>query len=321
MVMSSLIGLAAGAALSAGISAASGGSVGDILKSAAIGGGTGLVTAGAGSAIGGSAAGLLGSGLKTLGSKMGGQIVAEGAKGTIMNQIGGSLLNVGNKMADFGAAHGVKATIDSVKTAVKGVPTGGASAPINATGSLLDAPTGNIAQGTAQGQGYMGTLPDLSAKNAVVNGQTANATVAKAPVPSVTSATNTTSPPALRPKASTGSNFKSNVGKIAGQFGVQGALSLLSAGMAAKQAKASNNMAQQSLQFQKQTYNEQMAEKENYKTSMKESAGRAYESSLLFGSTLHDSESNSAILTSYNTGTAGDYSILTYSSSRNRDKT
>lgn len=139
-----------------------------------------------------------------------------------------------------------------------------------------------------------------------------------APVPSVASAT---SPPALRPKASTGSNFKSNVGKIAGQFGVQGALSLLSAGMAAKQAKASNNMAQQSLQFQKQTYNEQLAEKENYKTSMKESAGRAYESSLLFGSTLRDSDSNSAILTSYDTGTAGDYSILTYSSSKNRDKT
>lgn len=138
-----------------------------------------------------------------------------------------------------------------------------------------------------------------------------------APVPS----TATTAEAALRPKASTGSNFKSNVGKIAGQFGVQGALSLLSAGMAAKQAKASNNMAQQSLQFQKQTYNEQLAEKENYKTSMKESAGRAYESSLLFGSTLRDSDSNSAILTSYDTGTAGDYSILTYSSSKNRDKT
>ena len=57
MVMSSLIGLGLGAALSAGITAAQGGSIGDILKNAGIGGLTGAATAGAGSATGAAGAG------------------------------------------------------------------------------------------------------------------------------------------------------------------------------------------------------------------------------------------------------------------------
>lgn len=187
-------------------------------------------------------------------------------------------------------------------------------------GSLLNIGknSGNLTGAAADVAGDAGT----KAVSTTVNGQLAPPALRPkadilAPVPS----TATTAEAALRPKASIGSNIKSNIGKVAGQYGVQGALSLLSAGMAAKQAKASNNMAQQSLQFQKQTYNEQMAEKENYKASMKKSAQTAYESSLLFGSTLHDSDANSALLTSYSTGSTGDYSILTYSSSRNRDKT
>lgn len=112
--------------------------------------------------------------------------------------------------------------------------------------------------------------------------------------------------------------------KGAGQYGVQGALSLLSMGQAAKQANAANAIQQQSLLFQKQTYNEQMAEKESYKAGMKQTASTAYESARLFGSNLQGSDANNTLLTSYSTsgnGAIGDYSILTYSSSRTRDIT
>lgn len=237
------------------------------------------------------------------------------------------------KAAQAGAQVGKAATIGTkiasgaskVLQSVSNIMGGGSLLNIGKNGGNLTGAAADVAgdAGTKAAattvNGQLAPVPEVSSGAHSIGGQLSQQ-FSKAP--SLKPKADVLGPsPSLRPKASTGSNIKSNIGKIAGQFGVQGALSLLSVGMAAKQAKASNNMAQQSLQFQKQTYNEQIAEKENYKTSMKESAGRAYESSLLFGSTLKDSDSNSAILTSYNTGTAGDYSILTYSSSKSRDKT
>lgn len=347
--MTSLIGLGVGAALSAGVTAAKGGSIKDILKSAAIGGGTGLVTAGVGSAVGGSVAGLVGSGISKIGTAMGGQAanaaaqtggqaavqagtnaitntatttVTEGVKSTLATKIGGSLLNIGGKMQNFGAAHGVSGTISKVSAKVAG------PAPTGPT-------TGNTGAAVVNGQSANPSLLNTGNTHSFGGNmaqQAGNTATTKAPVPgtagnTVNPTTATASaPPQLKPYANIKSSggagtFKANVGKVAGQVGVQGGLSLISAGMAAKQAKAANDISQQSLLFQQQSYNEQKAEKESFKSSMKQTAKTSYDSALLFGSTLQGSDANNTLLTSYDTQSTGNYSILTYSSSRNRDRT
>ena len=97
--------------------------------------------------------------------------------------------------------------------------------------------------------------------------------------------------------------------KAVGQYGVQGALSLVSAGMAAKSASEANKIQQQGLLFQQKMYNEQKAEKESTKAKLKQDALDAYNSANLFGDILNNTESNNTLLT--NTVEAqGDYSIL-----------
>ena len=334
MVMTALIGMGVGAALSAGISAAQGGSVGDILKSAGIGGVTGAATAGVGSAVGGSAAGLIGSGL----SKAGGAISGAANTGSLLSKIGTGLATAGSKMVDYGATHGVKA-------ALSGNATGGAAT--SSTSTLAPVP-GSAAKG------YLGELPDLTktAVKAPVQGTANVANATGAPIlrpkaviaPSQTSAATSAGAPVLRPKAviapsqtsavtsattsataSAKPNLLSKVGpgikKAVGQVGVQGALSLISAGMAAKQARVANAAQEQSLLFQKQTYNEAKAKEESRKAQLKTDAWNAYESANQFGATLFGSDSNNTLLTN-GTGNAGDYSILTVGlSSRKTDLT
>lgn len=97
--------------------------------------------------------------------------------------------------------------------------------------------------------------------------------------------------------------------KAVGQYGVQGVLSLASAGMAAKSASEANKIQQQGLLFQQKMYNEQKAEKESTKAKLKQDALDAYNSANLFGDILNNTESNNTLLT--NTVEAqGDYSIL-----------
>ena len=337
MVMTALIGMGVGAALSAGISAAQGGSVGDILKSAGIGGVTGAATAGVGSAVGGSAAGLIGSGL----SKAGGAISGAANTGSLLSKIGTGLATAGSKMVDYGATHGVKA-------ALSGNATGGAAT--SSTSTLAPVP-GSAAKG------YLGELPDLTktAVKAPVQGTANVANATGAPIlrpkaviaPSQTSAATSAGAPVLRPKAviapsqtsaapsqtsaatsaatSAKPTLLSKIGpgvkKAVGQVGVQGALSLISAGMAAKQARVANAAQEQSLLFQKQTYNEAKAKEESRKAQLKTDAWNAYESANQFGATLFGSDSNNTLLTN-GTGNAGDYSILTVGlSSRKTDLT
>lgn len=115
----------------------------------------------------------------------------------------------------------------------------------------------------------------------------------------------------LTAKANT---LKTTVGKVFGQGVVQGALSVGSAIMGAKQANAANEVSKQSLLFQKQTYNEQQAEIEKNKEQRKADALTDYNAASLFGSQLYGSDSNSTLLTNYHinngTGNQGTFSLL-----------
>lgn len=106
---------------------------------------------------------------------------------------------------------------------------------------------------------------------------------------------------------------KNRVGKVAGQDVIQGALSIASAVGAARQASAANKISEQSLLFQRQTYDEQKAEIESNKAKLKSDAWTDYQSAGLFGESLYGSDSNSTLLTSYHTngtGNAGNYSLI-----------
>lgn len=106
---------------------------------------------------------------------------------------------------------------------------------------------------------------------------------------------------------------KNRAGKIAGQGVIQGALSIASMVGAARQASAANKVSEQSLLFQKQTYNEQKAEVESNKAKLKSDALTDYQSASLFGESLYGSDSNSTLLTSYytnGTGNAGNFSLI-----------
>ena len=238
------------------------------------------------------------------------------------------------------AADALKGAATGAGTGAAGGVVGGAMSAAAGKGASLLSKLGHATKGASTGSAANVATEGATQTATVVNGQSTNQSLlnignthslggnlaqqankasTKAPVP----ATNVGTPPQLRPaaKITTGGAGSSNVGKVAGQYGVQGALSLLSAGMAAKQSKAANAVSQQSLQFQRQTYQEQKAEKESFKAGMKQTAQTAHESSLLFGSALQGSDANSTLLTSYNTsgnGAAGDYSILTYSKSRDK---
>lgn len=133
----------------------------------------------------------------------------------------------------------------------------------------------------------------------------------------------------LKAKAATGktvvqsaaTKLKTGAGKVAGQVGVQGALSIASGIAGAKQANAANEVSKQSLLFQQQTYNEQKAEVEANKAKLKQEAWTDYSSSSLFGEQLYGSTSNNTLLTSYHTNGTGNqasFSILNYSAHSNK---
>ena len=342
MVMTALIGMGVGAALSAGISAAQGGSIGDILKSAGIGGVTGAATAGIGSAVGGSVAGMIGSGL----SKAGTAMAANG--GSLLTKVGTSMANVGGKMTSFGATHGIGATLSNVKSAVTTKMASStattASQPTSVTiGSTTLTAPGKTALGipgqgaakaadpglsvtigsttlTAPGKATLG-MPSqgAAAKAAITAGTSVTLGKTTLTAPGVSSSTTsnagTATVAAGTGNATTSSHpILSKIGtgakKAVGQVGVQGALSILSAGASARQASAANEIQQQSLLFQKQTYNESKAKEETRKAQLKADAWDTYSSASLFGSTLYGSDSNNTLLTNGN-GNQGNYSILT----------
>lgn len=340
MVMTTLIGMGVGAAISAGVSAAQGGSIGDILKHAGIGGITGAATAGVGSAVGGSLVGAAGSAM----SKAGGALASH--SGSLLSKVGTGLANTGSKMVSFGTDHGVKAAMATIRgiNAGVGTVTGGASnVSTSATTSgsqAIDttASSANIANSTASN--VSAGTPVTQAHSNVGTGQLLNADGSMSDItfkmpknfdPKVGSADKIAPRgykqvgyKGLLPDTGAGTPtpqfVQSGLGKAgnvakkaAGQYGAQGALSLVSGIQAAKQSKASNQVQMQSLLFQQQTYNEAKAKEESTKAQLKSDAWDAYSSASIFGDSLYGSDSNNTLLTSYNTngtGNQGIYSIL-----------
>ena len=158
-----------------------------------------------------------------------------------------------------------------------------------------------------------------------ISTQSATDATAKAPVPNSAPELR---PPALRPAAkltkfqTAAAKVKAGAGKAAGQYGAQGALSVASMAMGAKQANAANEVSKQSLLFQKRTYNEQQAEIEKNKAQRRADALTDYNAASLFGSQLYGSESNSTLLTNYHTnngtGNQGSFSLLNASISTSK---
>jgi hypothetical protein len=192
-----------------------------------------------------------------------------------------STLKIGNtiKNVSTGAAN---ATANTADVAVKAAPAATTTTAVKA------APAATTSAASA---GYKGTLPDLTARGASIR-----------------------QAEGINPGQSEATSLKSKVGKVAGQVGVQGVLSVASAIMGAKQASAANEVAKQSLLFQQQTYKEQKAETEKNKAKLKEDAWSDYSSASLFGSNLYGSESNNTLFTNYHvnngTGNQGNFSIL-----------
>ena len=298
--MSTLIGLAAGAAISAGSAAVRGGSAGDILKSAGIGAATGAVTGGAGSMVGASATGVIGKGVQALGSKM------SSSSFSLLSNLGKGLTNVGGKMVNVGAEHGVKATIQGLKTelgskALKQGVNEGLTEGAGAMQTPVQAPTPGA---SATPGGAPSTTAPTGATGAA-KGNAAPATSGGAPTPGA---------PELRPAIGKGTIVKNKIvqgtKKAAGQIGIQGALSIASGIQAGKQAKAANEVSRQGLLFQQQTYKEQVAEREKAKAKLKTDAQTAYKSATLFGETLTKNTPSENLLTSYTSGNTGSYSIF-----------
>lgn len=281
--------------------------VGELGKQAAIEGGIALATMGVGAVAGAAASGL-----------------AKAAAGAA--QAGTKIGLVGSKVATV-ASKGLSMVSKAMNP---GQYTGGAA-------------------GTEKG--YMGTLPDLDAANAALKATSSGSSLAQkigAKVPEkaqlgIPGAANAGTPGTLpgntikyslpvsggtklqmiggklRAKAS---NIKTNAGKITGQDVVQGALSVGSGVMGAKQANAANEVSKQSLLFQKQTYKEQQAEIEKNKAQRRADALTDYNAASLFGSQLYGSESNSTLLTNYHTnnglGNQGSFSLLNASISTSK---
>lgn len=242
--------------------------------------------------------------------------VASGAiqAGTTVGKVAAGTAKALNTVA--GSLGTIKGTFggNGVKGVAKGVPTG-AAAQIEPTSVAKPTQTVQVDAGinlnTTQ-------APELRPK-AEINMQGSGKVVG-------------TQAPALRPKAKISlldkasaslNNFgkdhplmaKAGTGakKVAGQYGVQGALSLASINQAAKQSNAANQIQTQSLLFQKQTYEEAKTKEESTKAQLKSDAWTAYSSASIFGDSLHGSDSNNTLLTSYNTngtGNQGIYSIL-----------
>ena len=203
--------------------------------------------------------------------------------------------------------------------AIAGVTSGASSA----AGGLLGKASSLIKEGAGKVSTHFKGAPTGAAAD--ITTQSATNATTKAPVPN---SAPELKPPALRPaaamtKAQTmGAKIikggktvaNSKAGKIAGQYGAQGALSIASMAMGAKQASAANEVSRQSLLFQQQTYKEQQSEIDKNKAQRKADALTAYQSDQLFGGQLYGSDSNNTLLTSYHNPNAntGSFSILNY---------
>lgn len=283
--------------------------VGDVLKEKGIEAATTVATAGIGAAAGAGASALAKAaqaGASMSKTALVGTKIAAGA-GKVLTGVsklagGGSLLNKGTATGQGAnlSTEGVKGVLPDLDAAMTNLkPTGsladkiGAKLPGQSTTTATGIPGNNIqytntALPTGQGPSYSATF---------------GKTTLTAPGAGVTSS-----------QATVGSKIagaiKNNKGVIA-QYGIQGALSLASGIQASKQARAANAVSQQGLLFQQQTYAEQKAEKEKYKTGMKEAATTAYESTQLFGAKLQEGTPSSNLLTSYAAnGSTGDFSLL-----------
>lgn len=316
--MSTLIGLAAGAAISAGTAAIQGGSAKDILKSAGIGAATGAVTGGAGSMLGSSAAGLLGKGVSAVGDKL------ASSSSSLLSKAGSSLATAGDKMVAFGATHGVKATLSNLKTELgkKALENTVTNAPANVGGPASVTETASLPEVSGVPEPTTNALPEVpkvtttgGMQNIATNikdiGKTAADTAkntGKAPINNMTTKGIT-----LSTKDNVIANIKKvggKVGKVAGQVGVQGVLSVGTAIAGAKQARAANEVSRQGLLFQQQTYKEQKAERESTKAQLKQDAYTAHTSATVFTENLFGENSNGNLLTDYTSDSKSNYSLL-----------
>jgi hypothetical protein len=225
--------------------------------------------------------------------------------GAAAGKAAGSLTQEAFKSAGTGAKvlNGAAKAANAVSSAAKA---GNPLSKITSSGAL----TGPAVGTGAISEGVKGELPDLkSAMNALKTSSTSTSTT-------VTGTTSGVPTQAITPEATKGSSFKAKIasagGKVASQYGVQGALSLLSSVQSGKAAAASNKISQQSLLFQQQSYNEAQAEKEATKAQLKADATTAYSSALAFGETLQSNNPSSTNLFagSAANGATGDYSIM-----------
>ena len=269
--------------------------VGELSKQAAVEGSIALATWGVGSALGAAASGLAKAAQAGVaaGTKAGavGAKIASGAAKALGKA--SSLISPGR--AKVGGPTGAAAPVSGAAAPVPGASSGSLASKIGA-----QAP-GNTKLGIPNEAmvGTPGTLPGNTIKYSIPQ-------AAKQASSNILGRAGS----ALRGAANTAKN---KVGKITGQDVIQGALSVASAVGAAKQASAANKVSEQSLLFQKQTYNEQKAEVESNKAKLKSDAWTDYQSASLFGESLYGSDSNSTLLTSYytnGTGNAGNFSLI-----------
>ena len=271
---------------------------------------------------------------------------------TMATKVGGALATAGKAAMASGVPQAMGsgalwgAGINAAMSALQGNSIGDIAADAG-KGAAVGAATGGIAKGLSIGAGKVGSL--LKAHKAAKAGADATkatnaagstntvAPTGQAPVPGTTAQaptpgagasnaiTKAGGKPQLRPKAdlkgqpisvqlkAKAATGKAVVQKVAGQVGVQGALSIASGIAGAKQANAANEVSKQSLLFQQQTYKEQKAEVESNKAKLKADAWTDYSSTNLFGEQLYGSDSNNTLLTSYHTngtGNAGNFSLL-----------
>lgn len=343
-----LIGAGTGAVVSAGTTAIQGGSFGDILKSGAIGAGTGAAT------------GAVGGGLGNLAKAAG----VTTKIGNAVSKVTGSIKSTLGISTDVAKA-GAEVAGDAVTQAplpgnpsMTGAPTGGAAGITKVDGLIH---TDKIVPGTGTeniasnakptnpvnptGQAGAPTQGASSAGSQVMQTPIKVSTTATQEVGKAGTATTTNGQVTLKGKIETpktqGSSAQASStqttattaqnapqaqlkGKlplpkepltndqklqIAGYAG-QGLLAVGTTAMGAKQAKAANEVSKQGLLFQKQTYEAEKAERDKTKANLKADAYKAYTSSQTFADQLFsENPVSNNLLTNY-TSLDNNYSIF-----------
>lgn len=192
------------------------------------------------------------------------------------------------------ASTNISNTADKVKLLPK-IPTLKSKLPVNnSTG-------GEVTAGGLNADGSVAASTGAANNTANTANPTANSVVASS------------APKTLLNKLKTvgDSKFGQGVKKGLGQYGAQGVLSLLTAGMSAKSAKDANALQEQSLLFQQRTYEEQKQKQESKEAQLKNDAWNAYQSANAFGENLYNKGTNSLLFTKdYKTNPTGSYSVL-----------